>query len=634
VTARWWSQEFAPEGSAAAEGIVEQLGRPSLDPLAVLVREAAQNSADARREDQDVVDFSIDVRTLGAAAETWRDVMLPAPEARSGIDIGGALTPESVIMVISDRNTVGLGGAVRANLSDSARRRSDFVQFLRNVGERSDHRLGGGTYGFGKGVFYRLSRCGAILVDTRTQESGEEARRLMGASMGLSWVMGDRRYTGRHWWGRVGDDGIPDPLLGAEARAVGARLGLPGFDDGRTGTDIVVIGADLGTVTVDNEKTRPRTPQEAAIYLASAVLWNLWPKFIPDEHGHSMRFVVGVDGSATEVPSPETLSEFSPFVEALREVRTGRGAVYTRVTPPKAGGSFGLALTSAEQGIQRLLVGAARPFEGPPRHVARMRAVELVVDYVPGPQHPNPKLAYGGVFKASQEADRAFAAAEPPTHDDWVVTGLSGSVRGVVQGAKTFIARQLEDRLGFGSQAGGSGQGLGQLASRLAAVIPVRSAVPGSAQRADGKDVPVGAIDRDNTPGPDASGGANGGRSSSTPSRKNGPPRLLGVPTLEIYDGSPFAVARVLVPPSDRRRKLTAEAFVVLEGGVRETEPPAGAPLPQVVQWRPAAPGADAVSGPTLHLSAGTASEWWVYAVPVPDAVIRFRLTQEAAGGE
>ncbi len=45
---RWFSQPYPPEGASAAEGIRNQLGRPELDLLTILVRESAQNSWDAR----------------------------------------------------------------------------------------------------------------------------------------------------------------------------------------------------------------------------------------------------------------------------------------------------------------------------------------------------------------------------------------------------------------------------------------------------------------------------------------------------------------------------------------------------------------------------------------------------------
>ncbi|WP_233211008.1 hypothetical protein, partial [Pseudoxanthomonas sp. KAs_5_3] len=34
-----------------------------------------------------------------------------------------------------------------------------------------------------------------------------------------------QRFTGRHWWGRLAQDGVVDPILGAEADALALLLG-------------------------------------------------------------------------------------------------------------------------------------------------------------------------------------------------------------------------------------------------------------------------------------------------------------------------------------------------------------------------------------------------------------------------
>jgi len=473
LSVRWWSQPFAPEGSAAAEGIIKQLGRPALDPLTVLVREAAQNSWDAHLAD-DVVEFRVDIRVLGTGVDAWRELLLPGPSSESNVDLDKALRSEAVVLVVSDRNTVGLGGPLRAGERARDEETPNFVQFLRNVGEPSDHQFGGGTYGFGKGVFYQLSRVGAILVDTNTAVEGPAGRRLMGAALGHSWYQGDRRFTGRHWWGHVAADDVPDPVLDAQAGAIADTLGLPGFADGRTGTDIVILAADLGSTGPEPE-SRDRNPHEAATFIASSILWNLWPKMIRDELGRHMRFAVSVDGSVVPLPEPDSFDELAPFVDALRSVRADRGVPYSRTVPPKHAGSFAMSVGAVDDGSAPILVTAAKPFGGPSHHVARMRVAELVVDYLPGPLHPDTRLTYGAVFKASEGADALFASSEPPTHDDWVSKGLSGPARGVVMGARAFVQKQLDERLGLGPQAGGSGgQGLGQLSALLASVVPAR----------------------------------------------------------------------------------------------------------------------------------------------------------------
>jgi hypothetical protein len=622
VSVRWWSQPFAPEGSAAAEGIVKQLGRPALDPLTVLVREAAQNSWDARRGEE-IVEFSVDVRTLGPSVDRWRRLLLPGPAAESNVDLERALQPDSVVIVVSDRNTVGLGGPLRAGKRTQGEDAPDFVQFMRNVGEPSDHEFGGGTYGFGKGIFYRLSDVGAILVDTSTRAAGFAGRRLMGAALGHSWYLGDRRYTGRQWWGVVPLDDVPDPVLDDDAGVLSAQFDLPGFADGRTGTDIVVLGARLG-VTGSESEARERTPPEAATFIASSILWNLWPKMVPDEAGRHMRFSVGVDGRLVPVPDPESFDDLAPFIEALRTVRAGNGTDYRRTVPPKIAGSLAVELGAAATGDTRLLVGAAKPYEGPSHHVARMRVAELVVDYLPGPSHPDPRLSYGAVFKASEDADDLFASAEPPTHDDWVAKGLSGSARGVVVGARTFIQKQLDERLGFGAQAGGAGgQGLGQLSALLAGVVPGRFVdSAGSGLRDDARETsnPVGG-------GGVGSGEGTGPGGSRVATRKGGSPKVVGAPALQVHHGSPYLVALVRVPPADVSRLLSADVEVVLDGGGRETEPPLGAAVPSVIQWQSVG-GDNVVPGRSMRLTAGAESDWYVYATHVPDAVVRFRVSQ------
>ncbi|GLY31598.1 hypothetical protein [Kineosporia sp. NBRC 101731] len=622
---RWWSQPFAPEGSAAAEGIAKQLGRPLLDPLTILVREAAQNSWDARRPG--VVDFRISIRPLGEYSQAWQDSFLPAPPEESGMTLAEHLGPESIVLTVSDRNTGGLGGPLRAGERAKENEHADFVQFLRNVGEPSDHKFGGGTYGFGKGIFYRLSKAGTVLVSTHTAGGeGEERRRLMGAALGHSWYQQERRYTGRHWWGSVAEDNVPDPLLGPDGSELARRLGLPDFAADETGTDIVVIGADLGTVGQD-QGTRSRTTSEAATFLMSSILWHLWPKFIPDDNGDVMRFFVGTGEKLTAVPSPARLPEFKPFVAALKEVRGGRGKQYTRTVPPKNAGAFHLTrfLNDADK-PSRAMITEAMPFSGPVRHVARMRAPELVVDYFEGPADPDNAFAYAAVFKASTDADQAFADSEPPTHDAWIATGLSGAPRGVVGKLNSRILKWIDDELGPAVSTGDSdSSGLGNFSMRLASLIPSVGLNGGSSEDDhddDEDDRTSGGGD-----GGSASGRAGPGRKPPARGRRSSAPRLVGEPKLQVHNGAPFLVAKVFVPESVKARILAAEVKVVLDGGAAENDTPLGATVPEINQWQPVA-GGPAIAGPRIYLSAGADSEWWLYASHVPDAVVRFRVQE------
>lgn len=205
---RWFSQPYPPEGASAAEGIRNQLGRPELDLLTILVRESAQNSWDARIEDfPDPVDFRIDIWTVGPAhAGAWRELLLDgAPMSAEHFPLRETLKRRPArVLAVSDRGTRGLGGPTRAD--DAVGPERDFVSFIRNIGEPRDTALGGGTYGFGKGIFYLLSGSGTVLVHSRCRmPRGGYETRLIGCTLWKSYVAqegdAERRYTGRHWWG-------------------------------------------------------------------------------------------------------------------------------------------------------------------------------------------------------------------------------------------------------------------------------------------------------------------------------------------------------------------------------------------------------------------------------------------------
>ncbi len=119
--------------------------------------------------------------------------------------------------------------------------------------------LGGGSYGFGKGIFYNVSRCHVIVVDSQCMFRGKLQRRLIGAAMGDGYEDKKIRFTGRHWLG-VKEDGIAQALVDDDAVRVAESLGLPRFDDGETGTTVAVVDVDLGgSAGTDDVERTPAT---------------------------------------------------------------------------------------------------------------------------------------------------------------------------------------------------------------------------------------------------------------------------------------------------------------------------------------------------------------------------------------
>ncbi|MEA9984611.1 hypothetical protein [Subtercola sp. RTI3] len=442
----------------------------------------------------------------------------------------------------------------------------------------------------------------SILVDTRTIVEGRLQRRLMAASLGRRFDRDDVRFTGRHWWGAIADDGIPDPLIDEEAQVLGSLLGLAGFSGDDTGTDVYILDADFG-VALDDSDDDPvePTPEEAAKFIASAISWNLWPKMIGNPAG--MSFHVDLDGTAIPIPDPTTDAQLRPFTKALEMVRSGGGHQYRRA----AYGEIGRLAVETELIIPGVLGSTdskARAFEGPSHHVARMRDAELIVDYIEGPAPVDVAIKYGGVFRASQQADDEFAAAEPPTHDNWVEQGLSPSALSIVRGARQWIRGRLRTMYEQTAPSGTAIGGLGALSSRLAILAPALTA---------------GGAGPETERGPREGGGGRGS-SGRTPTIRIGPPHL------EDRGGTRVIVTEVSLAGVDRQRRLTCSPAVVVDGG-RESNLPVGLSMPRVLSWE-TGDGQVLVLGETFDVVSGTPDNVVVVVELLPDVVTRIDVKE------
>ncbi|BBZ21726.1 hypothetical protein [Mycolicibacter hiberniae] len=615
---RWWSQPFPPEGGQTAEGIKRQLGRPGLPEYAVLVREAVQNSWDARRDDREgPVDVRIELRRLGAGAPTWREILGTSSESGKGRGLLNKLHSNSWILTVSDRGTNGLGGPIRSDEPAAAGVSADFVQFIRNVGEPRDKHLGGGTYGFGKGIFYRISEASAILVDTLNTEGNARSRRLMGAALGgVETTPSDRRLTGRHWWGEINDD-VPDPLIGAVAEAVASDLGLPGFADGRTGTDVVVI---LPNLELDDINSDPGLLGER---LRAYLYWYLWPKMGSQIRRQDIHFSLYIDGDELELPPLEALPVLSDFAKSLDNVHSRRGNDFMMTTHTRQYGRLGHV--SIEFTMPGLLSGPSKawrsieqiaPMQRPYRHIARMRQTELVVDYFEGEPMPTTDIGYVGSFVVSPAVDELFAQAEPPTHDTWEVGTLAGAAKGIVQGSKRFLSdecrKQVETRTGARSKAV---QGLGRLSSSLGALV---QGATGTRPVGSGKRPP----------------GRSNGSSGTGPSTR--------VKTLRashlVVDGDTSYVEYVVEVPNTvpEGATISASASVVLAGGRSENpdDAPAGSARTEVLCWYFEGDPSDRVLGGELAGGDIRKGRWTARARALDDVSVRISVSQGVTGGQ
>ncbi len=529
---KWVPEAFPKSGGLSAAGFSKLLGRPQLDPLAVLIREAAQNSWDARLDEEESVWFTLEGWDLTASEVSGlRELVFTDAERAVGTGLPEALTSVSLpVFLICDRNTVGLGGPLQAG-DESASDVYDWVDFVLNVGKANDAGGTGGTYGFGKTISYVVSTVRTVVIHSRTIEKGHLQTRLIGCAIGDEFTRNKRLHTGRHWWG-ADVDGAPVPVTGRSADDIARRIGMPEFDDGATGTNLMILAPDLGG----------RTLEQAMNFLAESAAWNLWPKLISRDGLTPMEIWIACNGNEVKVPDPRARPPLDLFARAFRlllddpDEVTGIGEQHDLIECLRPRTEIGDLVTVA--GIRRARAevddgsdaddadspGPAALIGKLSHHVALLRTPELVVEYLEGPPAPSGSMEWAGVFLCRPDHDASFAASEPPTHDSWKPDLLPDRTRrSIVNVGLREIRRALEDRWDPAVEEDEEGTlSTGLVASQLADLVrTVDASGPGR---------------------PTGSGGAGGGgeRGARVRTVSAGP---------ELLDGVPITVVRIAVDP-------------------------------------------------------------------------------------
>ncbi|KUL31459.1 hypothetical protein [Actinoplanes awajinensis] len=590
----WYSQPFRPDGGITAEGLRNQLGRPALSKLTVLVRESAQNSWDAKHDAD--VRFKLDLVTVSAAhRQAWVNLLGPnAPmDTSAPRTLPEFLRTTSIrYLAVSDRGTVGLGGPTRSDRFAGANHRA-WLSFVLNSGEKQDTDGGGGTYGYGKGAFFLASRLWTVLIYTRFREEGLLRTRLIGSALLTSTTDNGVPLTGRYWWGLPQDDHC-EPLIDEDADATARALGLRGFEGQETGTSVIVLDPDLADPSVPEDDESEMSIGEAGRYLADAATWNLWPLMLTDR---SPRLQVDVTAHGERIQVASELDDpvIAEFSDAYRRMAGKDGTPIMCFRPKTHLGRFGHRDTFGSQVDSP--AAAELGLDGSPHHVCLMRRPDLVVQYLPGQEKAHPVAGYTGVFKVSDDLDATFAKSEPPTHDAWIDTDLTGREATFVRvarkrlleqcaalaGPKAKEARVLDvpvasvaARLGF--LLAGIGGGGAEAALTMPGLPPVdlsdHDESTGTNSTKDPQNV-------ESAPHGDGRASTRTRRGGST-SRRARRPQLIGAPTFSSFRGKIVLAQRVKAFSGAR---LLGEATVVTGEGATETARPAGLPVPEVLGW-------------------------------------------------
>jgi hypothetical protein len=453
---------YEEEGSPHFEVFRQQ---ERLDPAEVLVREAIQNSIDARIDPSQPVRVSFDLREIGG--DRFSEVLevvgfsslephLESVASREGTFQDRIRTdglPQTHngpvrILTVSDFGTKGMTGSEGLPEEEESAR-GNFYKLLRasmTTHEEADASKGG-SYGLGKAIFWMMSGIASAIVYSIPSEGPNEGQPRL---IGRSWLPSHKTVVDGHrepwsqnggWFGKrdLANNGTPRAvsLWGDEAVEIADSLGVK--RDGESGTSISILA-------FDDPKSRDEPSLEEFVenLVASVKRW-YWPAITGGnlsveiraigEDGHELGEVIETIEPDDPLVGPflrawrfvkgedqETNPQFDQMLREDFEWRVPRRTKAKTHDESDVGSTLGVCLEDTDGESTELA-----------NSVALMRgATGMVVDYRRNvgvaSRFSDRGQSYFGVLltgrmHGTSEADLHFEeflrSAEPPAHDRW-----------------------------------------------------------------------------------------------------------------------------------------------------------------------------------------------------------------------
>jgi len=237
-----------------------------------------------------------------------------------------------------------------------------------------------------------------------TGDTEGASARLFVASFFRDHKVGDSSYTGRAWFGAVGEDGEPWPFIDEDADAMAQELGIPVRSSDTTGTSVLILGNnyDLNDIRGGIED-----------------FW--WPRIL--EENLEVHLMDG--GKEVAPPNVRQRADLRPYIHAYEmavgraQPRGDRERCTDMKTLPFQGKEVKLGKWAAVQ-IEEVLEQSPDEEDDGEDIIANaiclMRKPRMVVEYM-APSHNTVPIA--AVYVADEAIDNALRFSEPPPHHKW-----------------------------------------------------------------------------------------------------------------------------------------------------------------------------------------------------------------------
>jgi len=428
----------------------------------LLLREAVQNSYDAKKEKEKPVQFFLNGKHLSDSQANYLAGFLQCVDGQASLDLSSRIKENLFCLEVADKGTVGLQGPCQQYDSEGNELLSDSYNYRDSVlmmGGGKDGDLGG-IFGIGKASFFLVSSLYAVVIYSRTVYRGKPETRLI-----IRFFQDDSSGEMKKYW--VGDNNenkcqkerSPYPFINEKADSFAQNIGMMKYEEDEFGTSVMILGCSLEDENEDENNNS--SEYVLSEYIPRRIPHWFWPKMITEDKSKKIDFYITLDG--VPIPLLHPMEAFSPYFyynftynNWLEKENNEEGRIECK--NPKA--ILGYVTTKK---IPAPLVNTnIRELIGEGNNVclAYMRNVELIVKYeqyyLPGLGddvllamfHTNP------VGHATDEpvgtVELAFRNSENQTHDKWSENQVQGRQRTYVRIGLRRIKEYLKTTYDYG----------------------------------------------------------------------------------------------------------------------------------------------------------------------------------------
>lgn len=479
-------------GGVKVKTIGKMVSQSDLSRTDVLLREAIQNSYDAKIDNKKALDVSLNCYKF--SAKQWDDIdKLLSKAGKIGSVLGKKLTSGSYNLEIADRNSTGLIGYCGFQEHPQEGHEEKFHHFIYMTGndDANKDQSSGGSFGVGKGALYKYSSVGTIVVYSRIKSTNGFQTRFIICKIDEN----EPENVGRCWWGAEGkyDDGLTyaKPVVNYDADELAKLFGMQPFLEDETGTNILILNVVKNPDVSSFEET---FEDEIPIKLTH---W-FWAKMVSPNIGKRINFRLSLNNYdiTDAIPDPREIYPYSSFVHAYQDCcdfYTHKGGLeHNGITIVKfdkpiveIGGIF-----LRKRGLQEFIHDKYIKVDWNKPVVALMRDVEFIVEYHEinvdiGNTHVNcfgifhtNRLGCSKNSNDPEEVEHYFRDIENQTHNKWNHNDnypnnyLKKVMLQIPEAVKTFldiktsignaasisglVAQKFGSKLGFGFAGGAS----------------------------------------------------------------------------------------------------------------------------------------------------------------------------------